>query len=317
MLSWEERRQLVKIANWYYTDGWTQQQIAKKMGVSRPVISKLLQKAKDTGIVEVFIKDESVHTVELEKRLETQYGLQDAVVVPSVGLTPDMVRRSVGQMAAHYIARWLGQDVKQLGISWGKTLAEVVKEYPFERREQINIVPLVGGMGTKSVEIHANQLAYELAKKMNGSCSYLYAPAIVETVELRERLVEMQDIAQVLEEGKNVEVALIGIGNPHKGSTMKEIGYVQEADIQSLKKAGAIGDIGSRFFDQEGTPIEHELNSRIIGLHLQDLIKIPYVIGVAEGTHKAESVEAALKGNYLHTLIIDEQTALAILNETS
>ncbi|OXS76751.1 sugar-binding transcriptional regulator [Domibacillus enclensis] len=313
MLSWEERRQLVKIANLYYTEGWTQQQIAKKVGVSRPVISKMLQKAKDAGIVEVYIKDESVHTVELEKRLEEKFHLHDTVVVPSTGFTPDMVRRAVGQAAAHYLSRHLKPDVERLGISWGTTLSEVVKEYPFERREKVNIVPLVGGMGTKSVEIHANQLAYELAKKMNGTCSYLYAPAIVETEELTERLVQMQDIAQVLEEGKNVEVALIGIGNPHKGSTMKDIGYLHESDIQSLKKAGAIGDIGSRFYDQEGTPIEHELNKRIIGLRLRDLKKVPYVIGIAEGTYKAESIEAALKGGYIHTLVIDEQTALALL----
>ena len=29
MLNWEERRQLVKVAHLYYTDGWTQQEIAK------------------------------------------------------------------------------------------------------------------------------------------------------------------------------------------------------------------------------------------------------------------------------------------------
>lgn len=314
MLSWEERRQLVKIANLYYVDGWTQQQIAKKVGVSRPVISKMIQKAKDVGIVEVYIKDENVHTVDLEKKLENKFEMQDVVVVPSMGLTPDMTRRAVGQAAGRYLARHLKSDVERLGISWGTTLAEVVKEYPFERRENMNVVPLVGGMGTKSVEIHANHLAYELAKKMNGKCCYLYAPAIVETEELKERLIKMDDIAQVLEEGKNVEVALIGIGNPHRGSTMKDIGYLQDVDIQSLKKAGAIGDISSRFFDQDGTPIENDLNMRIIGLSLKDLKKIPTVIGVVEGVYKAESIIAALQGGYMQILIIDEETARSLLN---
>lgn len=68
MLSWEERRSLVKIANLYYNDGWTQEQIAKKLGVSRPVISKSLQKAREHKIIEIFIKDETVHTVNLEKK---------------------------------------------------------------------------------------------------------------------------------------------------------------------------------------------------------------------------------------------------------
>lgn len=47
MLSWEERRQLVKVASLYYIEGFTQEQIAKKIGVSRPIISKQLQKAKE------------------------------------------------------------------------------------------------------------------------------------------------------------------------------------------------------------------------------------------------------------------------------
>ena len=314
MLSWEERRQMVRIANLYYVEGWTQQQIAKKVGVSRPVISKMIQKAKDVGIVEVYIKDENVHTVDLEKRIEEKFGLKDTVIVPSIGLTPDMTRRAVGQAAGRYLARNLKSDVERLGISWGTTLAEVVKEYPFERREKISVVPLVGGMGTNSVEIHANHLAYELAKKMNGKCCYLYAPAIVETEELKERLVKMNDIASVLEEGKSVEVALIGIGNPHKGSTMKDIGYLKDTDIQNLKKVGAVGDISSRFFDYDGMPIENDLDRRIIGLSLKDLKKIPYVIGIVEGTYKSESILAALQGGYLQTLIIDEETAQTLLD---
>ena len=317
MLNWEERRQLVKVANLYYIDGWTQQQIAKKIGVSRPIISKLLQKARDLGIVEVYIKDESAHTVDLEQQLEKKYGLKDAVVISTVGLTPEMIKKAVGQAGAYYLSKYLKkQDVNRLGISWGSTLAELVKEYPFERREVMNIVPLVGGMGTQHVEIHANQLAYELAKKMNCTCSYLYAPAIVETKELKDHLVAMKEISSVLEEGKEVDVALIGIGNPYRGSTMRELNYLQEDDIQNLRKMGTVGDIASRFFDESGEIIKHPLNDKVIGLSLEHLKKIKEVIGVVEGTHKLESVSASLRGNYLDVLIIDEQTASALLEDS-
>ncbi|GAA4712251.1 sugar-binding transcriptional regulator [Brevibacillus fulvus] len=314
MLSWEERRQIVKTANLYYMDGWTQEQIAKKMGVSRPVISKLLQKAKELGIVEVYIKDESVHTVELEQKLEKKFGLKDAVVVSTVGYTPEMVKQAVGQASAHYLSKNMKQ-VKKLGISWGSTLAELVRQYPYERREDLKVIPLVGGMGTQNVEIHANQLAYELAKKMKCKCSYLYAPAIVETVELKEHLVAMRDIADVLEEGKEVDVALVGIGSPYKGSTMRAIGYLQEEDLQHLRKMQAIGDICSRFFDEQGQPVKHPINDKVIGLTLEDLKEIETVIGVVEGSHKLESVHAVLQGNYLDVLVIDELTASALVEE--
>jgi DNA-binding transcriptional regulator LsrR (DeoR family) len=313
MLNWEERRHLVKVATLYYVEGWTQEQIAKKMGVSRPVISKLLQKAKDLGIVEVYIKDQSIHTVKLEQKMETLFQLDDVVVVPTIGLTPEMARRAVGQSAAYYLSKNI-KGCKSLGISWGTTLAEMVKEFPYERHEKIKVIPLEGGMGRKFAEIHANQLAYELAKKLNSSCQYLYAPAILETEDLKNRLMEMEDIKSVLEEGRNVEIAVIGVGNPHKGSTLKQIGYLEDQDLHLLRQLGAVGDIGFRFFDDQGIPINDAVNNKVIGVSLEQLRKIKKVIAVVEGSHKADSLLGALKGNYINTLIIDEQTASVVLS---
>ncbi|MBD1381747.1 sugar-binding transcriptional regulator [Metabacillus arenae] len=315
MLNKEEKRQLVKVSNLYYIDGWTQTQISKKIGASRPIISKQLNMAKEAGIVEVFIKDECVHTVELEQQLEKKYGLEEVVVAPTIGLTPEMVKRTVAQAGAHYISKNL-KNVKYLGISWGTTIAELVKEYSSEQRKDIKIIPLEGGIGRQRIEIHANQLAYELAQKMDSTCSYLYAPAIVESEELKDRLMEMSDIKIVLEEGKNVDMAVIGIGNPLKESTLKKIGYLQNGDLDDLCAMGAVGDIGFRFFDKSGVPIRHPLNNKVIGLSLNQLKKIKKVIAVADGIHKLESIIGALRGNYVNVLIIDEQTASMILKQS-
>ncbi|WP_299090934.1 sugar-binding transcriptional regulator [uncultured Metabacillus sp.] len=311
MLSWEERRQLVKTASLYYIEGLTQEQIAKRVGVSRPVISKHLQKAKEYGIVEVFIKDESLHTVELENKLETRFNLKDAVVVPNTS-SKELSKKAVGQAAANYVSKNL-KRVKKIGISWGTTLAEFVKEYPFERREHMKIVPLVGGMGSQHVEIHANQLAYELAKKMNAACSYLYVPAFIESGELKERLVDMTDVKYVLEEGKNVDMAIVGIGNPYHDSILEKIGYLTAKELEEFKKVETVGDISSRFVDINGRLINHPINDKVIGITLEELKEIDDVIAVAEGLNKVESILGALNSHCLDVLIIDESTAAALL----
>ena len=311
MLGSEDKRQLVRIANLYYVEGWTQGQIAKKTGVSRPFISRLLKKAKDSGIVEIYINDESIHTIELEKKIKNMFKLDEVIVVSTDGLAPEKIKKTVGQAGSYYLSKNLG-DAKQVGISWGTTLLELVKEYPFEQRE-INIVPLVGGIGTHQVEIHANQLAYELARKMDGTSSYLYAPAIVETQELKDYLLEIPDIAMVLEKGKNVDVALISIGNPYTSSTLRELGYLQDDDLKQLHKMGVVGDIASHFFDQEGDLVNHPLNDKVIGLSPELLKQIKKVVAIVEGTHKVESLSAALKGGYINVLIIDEESASALI----
>lgn len=308
MMNWDERRQIVKVSRLYYFDGLTQAEIAKKMGVSRPVISKLLNKARENGIVEIYIKDENAHTVELERRLEKKYQLKEAIVVPAAGRDPEMIKHSLGKAASFYISKNLNGK-KSLGISWGSTLAKFVQEYPYEQHQQLKIIPLVGGMGRRLVEIHSNLLAYQLSQKMNTDCSYLYAPAMVETIELKRRLIESEDIAMVLEEGRNVDMAVVGIGNPYEGSTMATMQYLTKDDLESLREAGAIGDIGSRFYDHSGNEIKHPLNELVIGLDINEYKKIPEVIGIVEGSHKVESIRAALKGNYLNVLVIDDVTA--------
>ncbi len=313
-MEWQEKRQLVKVSSMYYHDGLTQAQIAQKLGVSRPVISKLLQRAKDEGIVKIYIKDESVHTVELERQLEQYFGLSDVVVVPNNGLSEEMAKREVGQAGASYISNNI-KDVKSIGISWGETLAHLVQEYPYERREDVTVVPLEGGMGVKQVQIHANQLANEFAKKLQSTCTYLYAPAIVETDELKERLMGMEDVQTVLEIGRNVDVALIGIGNPYANSTLMRLGYIQEHDLTQLREVGTIGDIGFRFFDETGAPINDSLNTKVIGITLAEFQKIKKVIAVVEGQHKVESILGALKGKFIDVLITDELTASAIIKK--
>jgi DNA-binding transcriptional regulator LsrR (DeoR family) len=312
MLNWEERRHLVKVAKLYYFDGQTQAEIAKKMGVSRPAISKLLNKAREIGIVEIYIKDENAHTVELEHRLETKYHLKEAIVVPAGNLPADLVKHALGKAASFYVSKNL-EGIKSLGISWGSTLSKFVQEYPFEKHQELKVVPLVGGMGRKLVEIHSNLLAYQLAQKMNSFCSYLYAPAMVESQDLKQRLIESEDIAMVLEEGRNVEMAVVGIGNPYEGSTMSTMNYLTEEDLKSLQEAGAAGDIGSRFFDAQGNQVNHRLNDLVIGLDLNEFKNIPEVIGIVEGSHKAVSVKAALAGGYLNVLIIDDVTAALLV----
>ncbi|KYG70951.1 sugar-binding transcriptional regulator [Planococcus maritimus] len=311
-MNWDERRQIVKVATLYYFEGLTQAEIAKKIGVSRPLISKLLNKAKEHGIVEIYIRDENAHTVELEHQLERKYGLKEAIVIPTAGRNSDMIKHSLGKAASFYVSKNI-EGAKKLGISWGSTLEKFVQEYPYEQHQQLKIIPLVGGMGSKLVEIHSNLLAYQLAQKMNATCSYLYAPAMVESEELKKRLIQSEDIALVLEEGRNVDMAVVGLGTPFEESTMTTMEYLKDENLKSLKDAGAVGDIGSRFYDHEGKQIAHPLNDLVIGLDIEEYKRIPEVIGIVEGVHKAESIKAALKGGFLDVLVIDDTLAALLL----
>lgn len=55
MLDDNKTQKMVEIAKMYYEEELTQNEIAKRLGVSRPLLSKMLVDAKEAGIVTIQI----------------------------------------------------------------------------------------------------------------------------------------------------------------------------------------------------------------------------------------------------------------------
>ena len=314
-MRWEEKRDLVKIATWYYQYGWTQAQIAQKIGISRSIISKKLQDAKDLGIVEIFIKDETAYTVELEQKLESKFKLEEAIVVATHDLSYEESSNWLAKKAAYALNKRI-LKVNKLGISWGKTIRKFVNEFPYITHKELVIVPLIGGMGTEEVDLHSNQICYDLKKKMQCTCKYLYAPALVEDQTMKLDLSKNKYINEVLNEGKTVDMAIVGIANPYHNSTMQEIGYINNKDLEEFRYYDVVGDCNSRFYTSDGEEANSPINQRIIGLSLDDLREIPTVVAIVSGENKEKAVVAALNSNIIDIVVMTDKMAEYILNTT-
>src|SRR5438132_9754874 len=83
--------QLATRAAWlYFVAGLTQAQVAKKLGLNRIRVNRLLAEARDRGLVQIRITGRLADCVALEDRLVKRFGLSEAIVVPtppSAGLT--------------------------------------------------------------------------------------------------------------------------------------------------------------------------------------------------------------------------------------
>lgn len=312
-MKWEEKRDLVKIATWYYQYGWTQAQIAQKIGISRSIISKKLQDAKDLGIVEIFIKDETAHTVELEQKLEIKFGLDEAIVISTHNLSEEEILNSLAKKAAYSLSKRIAK-INKLGISWGKTIRKFANEFPYFNHKDLTIVPLIGGMGADEIDLHSNQICYDLKKKMQCNCKYLYAPALVEDKAMKQDLCNNKYINEVLNEGKTVDMAIVGISSPYGQNTMKDIGYITDKDVEELRYYDVVGDSNSHFYTADGTEANCPLNEHVIGLSLAELKKIPTVVAIVGGNNKEQALQAALKAELLNIIIITDKMAEYILN---
>ena len=71
----------VKIANMYYKENMSQQEIAEALDMSRTTVSRILKNCLDEGIVSIHIKNTSTYQYELELQVKKKYGLKHVCVV--------------------------------------------------------------------------------------------------------------------------------------------------------------------------------------------------------------------------------------------
>src|SRR5699024_1484637 len=195
---------IVKIATMYYEEGMTQSEIARERGVSRSLISKILVEAKRDGVVEIVINSSSVYTVKLERQLEKKFKLKNAIVIDTINLNKEELKKMVSQQAALYLAKIL-PEYQTIGLSWGNSLRGLVDYFPFSNHHDATVLPLIGGLSDDYFEIQSNQLSYDLARKMRAKAKYLYSPALVSNQLIREELSNNKAIQSILEAGKKVD----------------------------------------------------------------------------------------------------------------
>lgn len=133
------------------------------------------------------------------------------------------------------------------------------------------------------------------------------------SVAVRDARLSDSQIAETLALAARAGIALVGIGHPTPGSVVRQSRILDEDTVDELAALGAVGDIGLRFYDAEGQAVSHEIDERITGLTLGQLVDILCVIGVAGGQEKLEVIRAALRGRLIDVLVTDVGNARRLL----
>lgn len=302
---------ILKVLRLYYEHDLNQVEVAKRMGFSRPKVSKLITEGRNRGLVKIEIAEPAGDFVPLEIALEDRYGLVEALVVAS-SEDRQSTELAAGAVGGALLARLCTAE-SSLGLSWGvsvRALADAVPTMSFRCKK---VVPLVGGMGKAEKRLHSNQVCAELAGKLNAEYLQMSAPAIARSAQSRDELMEMPGIAETLQEAASCDVAVAGIGGILPTSTMVEAGYFTLEEFLGLRERGAVGDICCHFLDVQGNPCLEDLSARILGLTLDQLKEVPRTVGIVTGADKAAGVAAALRGGYVNTLVCDRDLAEILL----
>ena len=80
-ISLEKQKKLAYVARKYYLEDQKQSDIARELGVSRPLVRRMLSEARELGIVEITIHEPGAREARLLERLRLQSSIRDGVLV--------------------------------------------------------------------------------------------------------------------------------------------------------------------------------------------------------------------------------------------
>ncbi len=310
-LSRNERELLARIAHRWYLDDRTQAEIAHEFGLSRPKVQRLLVQARQSGVVQIHIDTPLGVDLDLEARLIEAFGFTYAIVAPS-DPDPEVQRTAVARAAAGYLERRLTAG-SVVAVSHGRDIGAVPRYYRPSTLVDAVFASAMGGSPTMDLPTNPNEIGRALAERSGGRVESLFAPAYVESAEVRDSLHAQEAVSHVLRTAAAADTALVGIGGTDDSCTMVRSGCLDVAEIAWLRAQGAVGDVLGNYVDVRGALIASPHSSRLIGLSVEDLRRIPQVVAVVSGAEKPRATLGVLRAGIVDVLIVDDANARTVL----
>lgn len=310
-----EEQLLVRLAWACEIQGLTQAQAAEKFGVTRLRVNKALGEARARGIVRVSINSVLGPCVELEEAVCARFNLVSATIAPVLGNDFNLhtlLGSALGQFLTRFLAR---PEVRVFGMSWGNTLNMATRFMEPLNRPDLEVTSVMGGL-TKGSDVNSYEITTRLADLCNASHSYLTTPIYASTPESRDILQAQQEFRGSIEKIRAADGIALAAGDMEHSLLLAD-GLPEDVTASDLRARGAVGDIIGHFLDENGAPIDHPLNARVLGIGLADLDAVNNVIVAAGGVSKVPIIRAILKRGCVDHLVTDEVTAKTLLESAA
>lgn len=309
----QRKRLLSKVGYLYYVENKSQNDIANELELNRTTVSRMIKQVQSEGMVEIKINNIPEEVFKLETRLKEKFGMKHLIIVENQHVKTETEKeKNLLAEAAYYLGRIIKAE-NIVGVTSGKTLAHLTELVKSNKVTDATFVPLIGSPEKTSFDTHVNTITHTLSQAFKGKSVFMNASLVQESKELKDQIQASKNFDELNHYWKNLDIALVGIGNPYTENASQWREILSELEINELHKEGIVGDCCGNFYDKNGTIIKNELYYRTVGIGLEGMLKIPNSIGVARSVEKVPAIIGALKSKAINTLITDEETARAIL----
>ena len=307
-ISQEKQKKLAYVARRYYLEDQRQSDIAKELGVSRPMVSRMLAEARELGVVEITVHDAGTRTATLLERLRLSTSVRGGVLVED-GADEDATNQLLSQGAVELLRQL---ETRRLGVGWGYLIGQLVtwlEKHPQPDSPVTDICPLVGNANIPARNYQSNENVRLMAQQLGAAPHFLYLPALPEGLEEKQLLCSTEVYRQIHQQWERLDTALVNIGN-----------YPSSPDFASLVRYGSLlqqyhacGRMLVYYFNEQGTVIQSDQDFAI-QIPLDTLRQCPRIIGVCSANTGAKALLGALRSGVFTHLVARSELVKSLLD---
>ena len=314
----KELAQISQVAHMYYNLNMLQSEIADKLFFSRSKVSRMLDKARELGVVEIKIRRIFDRAASVEENLKASFGLKEAIVITTYDENQDELFDTITDFAAAYVSNCIKGDCT-VGITRGKTIIGLVNKLVKLNECNVRVAQLMGAAGDPNTSAESRELVNKVSQIYSGTSYYLNVPLYVDDLYAKEILLKDPVLQKTFQVMQQCDIVLTGLGgfNAETVNSLEAANnwfeYLAEKHILELRNKGAVGSICAQFFDIDGKHIACEWNKKCIGMPFEHIKDSSLTIGIVSGPEKTMPLLGALRGRLLDVVVTDINTVLNVL----
>ncbi len=277
-------------------------EIAEELGVSRFKVSRMINQARDSGLIEIVSNLRPAIDVNLSKRLKEAFGLREALVVTPASPSDLHAREAIAESAAKYLLDHVHEG-SLLGLGPGRTIIEMCDRV--DRFPKCDVVQLTG-VATKAPS-DSIQSIYKLSGLAGGVMFPLHAPLLATSEEAARAITSQPTVQESLLRIDKVDMSVLTIGGLPRSSLLADM-LLESGELADLLAEGAVAEMGTTVIRSDGEIIR-TLDARAIGVTTEQLRRIPFRIGLGGGESKHQAVLATLRSGLMDMIVTDVHSA--------
>lgn len=292
----------VALATQHYLEGISKVELARRHGLSRFQVARLLEEARDEGIVRIEIVDPMAAGRELAP-LAAQLGISSVTV--ATARPGESMRAAIARQVARLLPLHL-REGGRLGVAWSRTLLHLPDSLGV--LPPADIVQLVGPLSAPGYSTaQSSALVHALGLHTGGQVWALPTPLIVDSAQVAASLRSMEEVRTALDAADSLDVAMVSVGAWSAGASTLWA-RLRPDEQQRAQDAGVVAEVCGILLDGSGAVWHSAMEDRVIGVRA-DQLRRARVIAAAPAVGRPEAVIAAARSGLVDDIVLAPELA--------